>query len=94
MSSSPSAPENRISIRHSTSRKRPRAMAAGKTKYTALNGTPELKVAIAAKFRRDDGLEYSPPRSPFQQVPSRSSMTVREIQGHLEELYGIEVSRP
>ncbi|MGX9120865.1 pyridoxal phosphate-dependent aminotransferase [Mesorhizobium sp. BHbsci] len=37
-----------------------RAMAAGKTKYTALDGTAELKVAIAAKFRRDNGLEYSP----------------------------------
>ncbi|MGI6247405.1 MAG: pyridoxal phosphate-dependent aminotransferase [Pseudochelatococcus sp.] len=37
-----------------------RAMAAGATKYTALDGTPELKAAIAAKFRRDNGLAFSP----------------------------------
>ena len=35
------------------------AMRAGDTKYTALDGTPELKAAIAAKFRRDSGLEFS-----------------------------------
>lgn len=37
-----------------------RAMAAGATKYTALDGTPALKAAIAAKFRRDNGLDYQP----------------------------------
>ncbi|MFE3839138.1 pyridoxal phosphate-dependent aminotransferase [Pseudogemmobacter sonorensis] len=35
------------------------AMAAGQTKYTALDGTPELKAAIAAKFRRENGLDYT-----------------------------------
>jgi len=35
-----------------------RAMAASRTKYTDVGGTPELKAAIAAKFRRDNGLEY------------------------------------
>jgi aspartate aminotransferase len=34
------------------------AMEAGRTKYTAVDGTPELKAAIAAKFRRENGLEY------------------------------------
>ncbi len=34
------------------------AIRAGKTKYTAVDGTPELKAAIAAKFRRDNGLAY------------------------------------
>lgn len=34
------------------------AIDAGKTKYTAVDGTPELKDAIIAKFKRDNGLEY------------------------------------
>ena len=33
-----------------------RAMAEGKTKYTNVDGIPELKEAVAAKFRRDNGL--------------------------------------
>jgi aspartate aminotransferase len=36
-----------------------RAMHAGATKYTALDGTPELKSAIRAKFRRDNGVEFA-----------------------------------
>jgi aspartate aminotransferase len=36
-----------------------RAMRAGATKYTALDGTPDLKAAIRAKFRRDNGLEFA-----------------------------------
>jgi len=36
------------------------AIAAGKTKYTAVDGLPELKQAICAKFKRDNGLEYKP----------------------------------
>jgi aspartate aminotransferase len=36
------------------------AIRAGKTKYTNVDGTPELKAAIAAKFRRDNGLSYEP----------------------------------
>lgn len=36
------------------------AIAAGKTKYTAVDGIPELKAAICAKFRRENGLDYSP----------------------------------
>ena len=35
------------------------AIHDGKTKYTAVDGIPELKVAIAAKFKRDNGLEYT-----------------------------------
>ncbi|SDR34645.1 pyridoxal phosphate-dependent aminotransferase [Pseudovibrio sp. Tun.PSC04-5.I4] len=34
------------------------AINAGKTKYTAVDGTPELKQAISAKFLRDNGLTY------------------------------------
>lgn len=34
------------------------AIANGQTKYTKVDGTPELKVAISDKFKRDNGLEY------------------------------------
>ncbi len=34
------------------------AINEGKTKYTAVDGTPELKQAISAKFLRDNGLKY------------------------------------
>ena len=36
------------------------AIMAGKTKYTAVDGIPELKNAICAKFKRDNGLAYAP----------------------------------
>lgn len=36
-----------------------RAMRAGATKYTALDGSPELKAAIRAKFKRDNGLDFA-----------------------------------
>ena len=36
------------------------AIAAGKTKYTAVDGIPELKQAICAKFKRDNDLTYTP----------------------------------
>lgn len=36
------------------------AIRNGQTKYTAVDGTAELKEAIAAKFRRDNGLAYEP----------------------------------
>ncbi|MEM9787379.1 MAG: pyridoxal phosphate-dependent aminotransferase, partial [Pseudomonadota bacterium] len=35
------------------------AIAAGKTKYTAVDGIPELKDAICAKFKRDNALDYT-----------------------------------
>ena len=35
------------------------AIDAGKTKYTPVDGTPELKDAIIAKFKRDHGLTYT-----------------------------------
>lgn len=34
------------------------AINAGDTKYTAPDGTPALKQAICAKFKRDNGLDY------------------------------------
>ena len=36
------------------------AIDRGETKYTAVDGTPELKKAICAKFRRENGIEYRP----------------------------------
>ncbi|AZL60447.1 pyridoxal phosphate-dependent aminotransferase [Tabrizicola piscis] len=37
-----------------------RAIDAGKTRYTAVDGVPELKAAICAKFLRENGLTYTP----------------------------------
>ena len=37
-----------------------RALKEGKTKYTDVDGIPELKAAIAAKFKRENGLDYRP----------------------------------
>jgi len=36
------------------------AIKRGETKYTAVAGIDELKQAIAAKFKRENGLEYTP----------------------------------
>ena len=36
------------------------AIKAGDTKYTAVDGTPALKQAICAKFKRENGLDYKP----------------------------------
>lgn len=36
------------------------ALLAGKTKYTAATGIPELKKAIAEKLRLENGIDYSP----------------------------------
>jgi aspartate aminotransferase len=47
-------PEN---IKHAAMK----AIEAGKAaKYTAVDGIPELKAAIARKFKRENGLEYRP----------------------------------
>jgi len=35
-----------------------RAIAEGKTKYTDVDGIPELKDAICGKFKRENGLDY------------------------------------
>jgi aspartate aminotransferase len=37
-----------------------RAMHAGQTHYTPVDGTPELKAAIVAKFKRENGLDCKP----------------------------------
>jgi len=37
-----------------------KAIRDGFTKYTAVDGTPGLKKAVVAKFKRDNGLDYVP----------------------------------
>ncbi len=37
-----------------------RAIEAGETKYTDVAGTPALRKAVAAKFKRDHGIDYKP----------------------------------
>jgi aspartate aminotransferase len=36
------------------------AINGGQTRYTAVDGTPALKQAIVAKFKRENGLDYTP----------------------------------
>jgi aspartate aminotransferase len=36
------------------------AIRRGETKYTAVEGIPELRAAIAAKFKRENDLQYTP----------------------------------
>jgi len=36
------------------------AIARGETKYTPISGIPELRQAISAKFKRENGLDYKP----------------------------------
>ena len=37
-----------------------KAIQSGNTRYTAVDGTPALKKAICAKFKRENGLDYQP----------------------------------
>ena len=37
-----------------------KAIRDGKTKYTPVDGIPDLKKAVCAKFERDNGLKYEP----------------------------------
>ncbi len=36
------------------------AIRGGQTRYTAVDGTPELKEAVIAKFKRDNAMDYEP----------------------------------
>src|SRR3954471_6703940 len=36
------------------------AIRRGETKYTAVEGIPELRAAIAAKFKRENNINYTP----------------------------------
>ena len=49
-----------------------RAIRAGQTRYTVLDGTAELKAAIRTKFRRENDLDYADRlKSPRAPAPSR-----------------------
>ena len=50
------------------------AIRAGFTKYTPTGGIADLKNAIAAKFRRDSGLEYEPAEILERRVLGRSGV--------------------
>jgi aspartate aminotransferase len=52
-----------------------RAIDEGNTKYTAVDGIPELKQAICAKFLRENGLTTRRRRSPSAPAASRCSTT-------------------
>ena len=51
------------------------AIEAGKTKYTEVDGIPELKEAIVAKFKRENGLTTSRTRSSSAPAASRCCTT-------------------
>jgi hypothetical protein len=50
-------------------------MHAGQTHYTQVDGTPELKAAIVAKFRRETASSASRRTSRPARAASRSSTT-------------------
>jgi hypothetical protein len=53
-----------------------KAIRAGDTKYTAVDGMPDaLKQAIIAKFKRENNLDYKPTRSPSAPAASRCCST-------------------
>ena len=55
------APASPISIRPDNIKQAAiEAIQRGETKYTAVDGIPELKRAIAEKFKRENGLTYKP----------------------------------
>ena len=47
------------------------AINKGFTKYTAVGGTASLKAAVIAKFKRDNGLDYTASRFWFPAAASR-----------------------
>ena len=51
------------------------AITRGETKYTAVDGIPELKKAISDKFKRENGLDYDPAQCFVAPGASQSSIT-------------------
>ncbi len=58
MTSSPFRPANPTSTRENIKLAAIKALKEGRTKYTDVDGIPELKAAIVAKFKRDNNLDY------------------------------------
>src|SRR5258708_40147630 len=48
------------------------AINGGFTRYTNVDGTNELKDAIIAKFKRDNGIEYEAPPIPVSSGPKKT----------------------
>src|SRR3546814_13754314 len=66
------------------------AMAASRTKYTDVGGTPELKEAIRAKFRREHGMEYN--TTDVIDCPGGQQVIVNALLSTVEK--GVEVIIP
>ena len=58
------------------------AIRRGETKYTAVEGIPELRAAIAAKFKRENGLDYKP--SQIFVAPGGKADHLQRLDGHPE----------
>lgn len=59
------------------------AIRRGETKYTNVDGIPELKAAIAAKFKRDNNLSYSP--SEISVAPGGKAVIYNAIMASVNE---------
>ena len=59
------------------------AIRRGETKYTAVDGIPELKAAVAAKFRRDNNLDYS--ASQISVAPGGKAIIYNAIMASMNE---------
>ena len=57
------------------------AIREGKTKYTDVDGTPELKDAVAAKFKRENGLDYK--RSQIHVAPGGKAVLFNALMATL-----------
>ena len=67
-----------------------KAIREGKTKYTDVDGTPELKDAIVGKFKRENGLDYK--RSQVHVAPGGKAVLFNALVATLGE--GDEVIVP
>ena len=68
-------PASPISTRREHQGGRNRALAESKTKYTDVDGIPELKAAIVAKLKRENELTTSRARSRSAPAASRCCIT-------------------
>ncbi len=59
------------------------AIRRGETKYTNVDGIPELKAAIAAKFKRDNNLTYAP--SEISVAPGGKAVIYNAIMASVNE---------
>ncbi|MBI1188478.1 MAG: aminotransferase class I/II-fold pyridoxal phosphate-dependent enzyme [Alphaproteobacteria bacterium] len=67
-----------------------RAMREGKTKYTDVDGIPELKEAVRGKFKRENGLDYA--RDQISVAPGGKAVIFAAFMATLD--HGDEVITP